>query len=181
MEVHLGKKRRGICSRHSEESNVYVWGPTGTSDPLSRERVCAPACLMCESLWDMGTFCKSVLSQFVSEHNFASCIRNGIATGEKRKIYVLQRRAHTQTCKNKCRWWEQRINATCLLLLFPPSVKSTPVCCVSFFSSSTGTTVWQFCDIKVKFSFDMCCAAFEKRLICCIWVETNRIIRARLS
>lgn len=98
MEVHRGKKRLGICSRHSKESYVYVWGPAGTSDPLSRERVRARACLMCESLWDVGTFCKSVLSQFVSEHNFATCIWNGIATGEKKKdLRFTKTRTHAHT------------------------------------------------------------------------------------
>lgn len=81
IQVHRGRTRIRICSLHSKESNVYVWRPAGMSDLLSGECMC----LMLESPWDMGTFCKSVLSQLVSEHNFPALSRNGVAAGKKKK------------------------------------------------------------------------------------------------
>lgn len=57
-------------------------------------------CLMLESPWDMGTFCKSVLSQLVSEHNFPALSRNGIAAGEKKKKkrgFKFYKDTHTHT------------------------------------------------------------------------------------
>ncbi len=59
------------------------------SDPLSGECVCVCVCLMLVPQWDMDTYCKSVLSQFVSEHNFPALSQNGIAAGRKKGGFKL--------------------------------------------------------------------------------------------
>jgi len=125
-------------------------------------------CVWCWSLHGIWVhFCKSVLSQFVSEHNFPVLSQDGIAAGRKKEGFKFYKHTHT-----RCRCLR---TLNCALFIFISSEKQNSACrSVPLSFSHTCTSFQKFYAIYAKFSFDW---RRTESFICFIWcaVETETV------